>query len=110
MNYYFPTPLTALVNVDLNAVTPDGQLLVRVSDFSRYPVQGALVGVLETGQELKGVAHVARVSDSSGLVYLDLDWESLQDAGPKVVQFGSDQAIERRSISSWRPTAELIAS
>ena len=70
------------VRVNLNAITADGLVRVDGADFDRPVEAGWLVRIFEPVDEIEGYATVARVNDQSGLVYLDVAWESLRDLEP----------------------------
>jgi hypothetical protein len=72
------------LRVNLNAVSADGAIRARASDFVRLPRIGAAVLIFEPTDEIEGSATVARLNDRTGLVYLDVAWESLRDTPPAI--------------------------
>lgn len=92
------------VRVNLNAITADGLVRVDGADFDRPVRAGWLVRIFEPVDEIEGHATVARVNDRTGLVYLDIIWESLHDLEPIHVTRASDpQAVPAvRSVRTRR--------
>jgi len=78
----FMPPPPPSVRVNLNAISEDGFVRVDRADFDRPVRAGSLVRVFEPVDEIEGFARVARVNDRTGLVYLDIAWESLRDLEP----------------------------
>jgi hypothetical protein len=76
-----PAPLPS-VRVNLNAITRDGLVWVDGADFDRPIRTGWVVRIFEPVDEIEGYATVARVNDRTGLVYLDVAWESVRDLEP----------------------------
>ena len=75
----FTPPTTERIPVNLNAITHDGLIRIRASRFPHGVAVGDLVSISEPEEEVEGLAHVAEVNESTGLVYLDVVWESLRD-------------------------------
>jgi hypothetical protein len=67
------------VKVNLNALTREGFIRVRSSHFNRPPRVGSRVTIYEPDEEVEGDARVARFNPRTGLVYLEVAWESLHD-------------------------------
>lgn len=67
------------VRINLNATTPDGLIRIGGSHFRRAVRPGDLVRIYEPVDEIEGLAHVAQVNSRTGLVYLEVIWESLRD-------------------------------
>lgn len=81
-NRFFSPPRPQRVEVNLNAISSDGLVRVRSTHFARPPLVGERVAVFEPTDEVEGTATVARISDRTGLVYLDVAWEALHDLVP----------------------------
>jgi hypothetical protein len=79
---HFTPPLPPSVRVNLNAITGDGLVRVSGADFDRPVAAGSLVRIFEPVDEIEGFAKVARVNDGTGLMYLEVFWESLRDLEP----------------------------
>jgi hypothetical protein len=75
---FVPEPLQR-VPVDLNALTRDGLIRVRLSRFQVMPRVGDHVTIYEVDEEIEGEARVARVEPQIQLAFLDVAWESLHD-------------------------------
>jgi hypothetical protein len=78
------------VRVNLNAITEDGLVRVDRADFDRPVRSGSLVRIFEPVDEIEGFAKVARLNDRTGLVYLEVYWESLRDLEPIHMTRSSD--------------------
>jgi hypothetical protein len=76
---HFTPPPPPSVRVNLNAISEDGLVRVDGADFDRPVTAGSLVRIFEPVDEIEGYATVARVNDRTGLMYLDVVWESLRD-------------------------------
>ncbi len=70
------------VRVNFNAITPEGFVRVRAAHFKRPAKVGSLVEVFEPTDEIEGFARIAKTNANTGLVYLDVSWESLRDLDP----------------------------
>ncbi len=105
---HFTPPLPPSVRVNLNALTEDGLVRVDEADFDRPVRAGSLVRIFEPVDEIEGFAKVARVNDRTGLIYLEVFWESLRDLEPIHMTRVSDvEAVPaippRRTLSISQP-------
>jgi hypothetical protein len=79
---HFMPRLPQRVRVNLNAITEDGLVRIRRTHFEQPVRPGSLVRIVEPVDEIEGFATVARVNAQTGLVYLDVAWDSLRDSAP----------------------------
>jgi hypothetical protein len=96
------------VRVNLNAISGDGLVRVESTDFDRPVRIGSLVRIFEPVDEIEGYATVSRVNSRTGLIYLDVVWESLRDLEPIHVTSTFDaEAVPATSLPHIGPPARL---
>ncbi|WP_328494952.1 hypothetical protein OHS59_21000 [Streptomyces sp. NBC_00414] len=78
LNIFAPPTLNRAA-VNFNALTEDGCIRIRHSHFPHPIKVGSLVRVFEPDDEIEGFATVARINERTGLVYLNVAWDSLRD-------------------------------
>lgn len=81
VNLFF-APSLQRVHVDLNAITAEGLIRVRYSRFQAHVRCGEVIQIYEPIDGVEGLAHVARINERTGLVYLDIEWQTLRDLEP----------------------------
>lgn len=91
------------VKINLNAISGDGLVRVRTARADGPVEVGQLVRIVEPTDEIEGIAKVARINHDTGLMYLDVRWNSLRDLPPLVRAQAVEQGfspIFRRPISA----------
>jgi hypothetical protein len=109
MRFIKPSPRR--VRVNLNAVSGDGFIRVRTSRADGPVEVGQLVEIFEPNDEIEGIAKVARISDRTGLMYLDVKWDTLHDLPPTLesssTELGFGPATERSQSIFRRPVLAM---
>jgi hypothetical protein len=68
------------VQIDLNSRDADGYVRARLSHVAGGDLQVAdLVTVFEPDDRVTAIAKVSRIEPSRGFVYLDVDWDTLDE-------------------------------
>lgn len=67
------------VQVDLNSRSRDGFVVARLSRSTGPVALGSVVSAFEPDDEVAAPARVARIDRERGLIYLDVDWDALDD-------------------------------
>lgn len=75
-------PLLPHVEVDFNVRSGDGWVRTRLNKVSpqQDPDTGSFIWAIERHEGLRGLATVAKVDHDRGLLYLDVDWDSVRPA------------------------------
>lgn len=69
----------AKVEVNLNAITGDQLVRVRLDHFPEPPTAGMAFTAFDPDDEIEGPARVVAVHESSGLATVAVAWELLRD-------------------------------
>jgi hypothetical protein len=97
LSFLFEAPAVPKVHINLNALTSDGLIRVRLSRFDKPVKPGMQVSIYEPVDEIEGFARVARINNRTNLAYLDIAWESLRDYEP----LHTTAVVETPVLSTW---------
>lgn len=67
------------VSVDLNAITKEGWIRTRISNFNDRPEVGEHCFIYQLEDDILGLAEIMEINENTGLVYLKVFWETLDD-------------------------------
>lgn len=105
-----PQPMRR-VRVNLNAINADGFIRVRASHADGSVVNGQLVQIFEPTDEIEGLAKVVNINPATGLMYLDVQWDTLRDLPPalesRVTQLGTGLVTDRSPMTWLRPAGAV---
>jgi hypothetical protein len=106
-----PQPIRR-VRVNLNAITTGGSIRVRASHADGPVKAGQLVQIFEPSDEIEGIAKVLSVNLATGLMYLDVQWDTLHDLPAPLeshaVQLGVSP-VKDRPFRGWLGSYVAVA-
>lgn len=93
------SPLLPHVEVDFNVRSGDGWVRTRLAKASspQELEPGSTVWVIESDEGLRGLAIVAQIDRERGLLYLNVEWDSVEEV--------TDLAPVFKGVGDGRPSS-----